>query len=125
MKQLLHLFQDDYLHLEEHDKEGLESSRKETAKYCIEANKIMPCDGKEVRLSCRQYQLNLTKYFTKKGCWENIGADVYCGQDLILHINRNYGCFWHYWIMEHPKTGHDYLLCGEDYQGLRAVPKIL
>ncbi len=116
MKDYIHLFQDDSLHLEEHDQETLELQRKETARFCIESNKI-----EATKISCQQYQICLTKYFTKKGCWEHIGADIYHDQDLILHINRNYGCFWHYWIMEHPKTGHDYLLCGEDYQGYNVI----
>jgi hypothetical protein len=34
---------------------------------------------------------------------------------VIADVKRNLGFFWHRWV-EHP-NGHEYLLCGEDYQG--------
>jgi hypothetical protein len=38
---------------------------------------------------------------------------------VIAAVKRNYGIFWHAWA-EHP-NGHEYLLCGEDYQGYSIV----
>ncbi|HXA46743.1 MAG TPA: hypothetical protein VNW52_03865 [Burkholderiaceae bacterium] len=38
---------------------------------------------------------------------------------VIADIKRNYGIFWHAWVV-HP-NGHEYLLCGEDYQGYNVI----
>jgi predicted protein tyrosine phosphatase len=37
---------------------------------------------------------------------------------LIADIKRNYGMFWHRWVVQ---DAHEYLLCGEDYQGYNVV----
>jgi predicted protein tyrosine phosphatase len=37
---------------------------------------------------------------------------------LIADIKRNYGMFWHRWVVQ---DAHEYLLCGEDYQGYNVI----
>jgi hypothetical protein len=39
----------------------------------------------------------------------------------LAEIRRNYYTFWHFLYENHPADGNDYLLCGEDYQGLTLV----
>lgn len=39
----------------------------------------------------------------------------------IADIRRNYPSFWFVWIEVHPRTGHDYLLCGKDYWGSYSI----
>ena len=42
---------------------------------------------------------------------------VVTGDDgTIAAVNRNYSSFWYCFIENHATTGHDYLLCGDDYQ---------
>lgn len=38
---------------------------------------------------------------------------------LLSVVERNYSAFWHCWVL-HP-DGHEYLLCGEDYQGYSVI----
>jgi len=40
----------------------------------------------------------------------------------VLHtVERNYPTFWYLFVEDHKVTGHDYLLCGEDYQGYTVI----
>ena len=63
-----------------------------------------------------KYKLSIVKFKTKKGFWDYSQGSVYKGDELITIVQRNYGSFWFAWIENHA-NGHDYLLCGEDYQG--------
>jgi hypothetical protein len=38
---------------------------------------------------------------------------------VVTDVLRNYGHFWYTWLL-HP-NGHEYLLCGEDYQGYSVI----
>lgn len=62
----------------------------------------------------------LSTYFTKEGCWRYSRGEVYEGDRLIADVKRNYHAFPHSWIEGH-KNGHDYLICGEDYQGQTVI----
>jgi hypothetical protein len=63
-----------------------------------------------------KYRLVIGSYTTKKGCWNYSMGTVYEGDRLIKKIKRNYSAFPFAWVEGHP-NGHDYLICGEDYQG--------
>lgn len=67
-----------------------------------------------------KYQLTVDSYGTKPGCWNYSRGRVYAGEKLIADVKRNYSHFPFAWAEAHP-NGHDYLLCGEDYQGQTVV----
>jgi len=67
-----------------------------------------------------KYRLVITSYGTKKGCWNYSRGRVYVGEKLIADVKRNYSSFEWAFAEGHP-NGHDYLLCGEDYQGQTVV----
>ena len=65
-----------------------------------------------------KYSLLIKKYKTEEGAWQFSRGVI---QDkktekLIADVKRNYSAFPFGWIENHP-DGHDYLFCGEDYQG--------
>jgi hypothetical protein len=64
-----------------------------------------------------KYRLVIASYPTRKGCWDYTQGLVYrVGADKpIFEVRRNYASFPYSWI-DHP-NGHQYLVCGEDYQG--------
>ncbi|MBN1910135.1 MAG: hypothetical protein JW818_10380 [Pirellulales bacterium] len=69
----------------------------------------------------RRYELTTTAYTAGPSTWgfsRGIVVDPTTGE-TIADIHRNYGAFWHAWVM-HP-NGNEYLLCGEDYQGQTIV----
>jgi hypothetical protein len=65
-----------------------------------------------------RYRLTVTPYETKKGSWSYTRGEVYRVSDGVKvgDVKRNYGCFPYCWMEDHV-DGHDYLICGEDYQG--------
>jgi hypothetical protein len=69
----------------------------------------------------RAYRLTLDYYSTGPNTWEYSRGRVSTTQDdrIIADIKRNYGLFWYSWITH--GNGHEYLVCGEDYQGQTIV----
>jgi hypothetical protein len=67
-----------------------------------------------------KYKLVTTSYATKPGCWDYKRGQVYAGEKLVADVKRNYASFPFAWAEGH-KNGHDYLLCGEDYQGYTVI----
>jgi hypothetical protein len=64
-----------------------------------------------------KYKLSISNYTTKKGCWNySRGIVKNKNGDIIADVKRNYHQFPFCWVEDHP-NGHDYLICGEDYQG--------
>jgi len=65
-----------------------------------------------------KYKLVVTPYNQGKGYWSYSQGDVYVqGSDKpLFSVKRNYSHFPFAWIENHP-DGHDYMICGEDYQG--------
>jgi hypothetical protein len=64
-----------------------------------------------------KYELEISKYKTRKGCWNYSKGVVYKDKKKPIEIvKRNYHHFPFEWVESHP-NGHDYLICGEDYQG--------
>jgi hypothetical protein len=67
-----------------------------------------------------KYELTITQYKSEEKAWKYTLGTVYSvisGQkQVIAEIQRNYHTFPYCFIEDHP-NGHDYLICGEDYQG--------
>lgn len=63
-----------------------------------------------------QYRLVLTEHETRRGCWAYTKGKVFKGDQLLFEVCRNYSHFPYLFVEGHP-NGHDYLVCGEDYQG--------
>lgn len=64
----------------------------------------------------KKYKLIVTTFKTKTGCWGYSKGIVYKDDQIICEIKRNFESFPFLFIENH-KNGHDYLICGEDYQG--------
>jgi len=76
-----------------------------------------------------KYRLVVTTYTTRPGAWDGTlgvvsrvpDGSTATGLDTeIARVKRNYHSFQHTWIENHP-NGHDYLVCGEDYQGQTVI----
>lgn len=71
--------------------------------------------------SSGKYKLVVTPYQTTSGGWDYTQGCVYDSDgNQIAEVRRNYGVFPHSFIENHP-NGHDYLLCGENYQGQTVI----
>jgi hypothetical protein len=68
-----------------------------------------------------KYRLVITRHLTKSDCCNYSRGRVYEYDRLIADVHRNYYSFPFAWVEEHPNTGYDYLLCGEDYQGYTVI----
>jgi hypothetical protein len=64
-----------------------------------------------------KYRIVIAPYATKKDCWNfSQGLVFRVGSDKpLFEVQRNYCSFPYSWI-DHPNS-HQYLVCGEDYQG--------
>lgn len=69
-----------------------------------------------------QYRLVVTSQETSPGAWRYTKGTVYwvASGTPVATICRNYSAFPFSWVENHP-DGHDYLVCGEDYQGQTVV----
>lgn len=69
-----------------------------------------------------KYKLLIRNYKTKDGCWNYSRGTVFKISDNaeIADVKRNYSSFDYLFIENHP-NGHDYLVCGEDYQGQTVI----
>ncbi|MAH47665.1 hypothetical protein CMI37_17730 [Candidatus Pacearchaeota archaeon] len=65
-----------------------------------------------------RYKLVVSIYSTKKGCWNYSRGQVYrtADDEQVADVKRNYSQF-PFLFMEDHLDGHDYLICGEHYQG--------
>ena len=63
-----------------------------------------------------KYTLHISLSKKNETHWQFSMARVEDGEKNISVIHRNYPSFPFAWIEGHP-DGHDYLICGEDYQG--------
>jgi hypothetical protein len=91
------------------------------AEYFTANGATATCREVEVSPSGK-YRLEISWYDTKPGAWDvTLGAVFRDGIDEpIAEIYRNYSSFPFLFIEEHP-NGHDYLVCGEDYQGQTVI----
>lgn len=62
-----------------------------------------------------KYKLQIHDIRTKPGFFSFTVGRVYSDDKLMFEIRRNYSHFAHVWLV---KDGHQYLITGEDYQGL-------
>lgn len=69
-----------------------------------------------------KYKLVTARFTTKPGAWDYSQGKVFrVGSDTpIAIIQRNYGAFPFAWVEQHA-NGHDYLVCGEHYQGQTVI----
>lgn len=77
--------------------------------------------GESYEYKTDRYRLVITPIKTKEGCWNYTNAKVYQRKkdgpdEQIAVVRRNYSAFPFEWVEKHP-NGHEYLVCGEDYQG--------
>lgn len=102
--------------------EELKAYRKyEKDQYFIEANEDVS-SRKTTISSSGKYSLTVSSFKTKPGSWNYSQGKVYATEsdNPIAIVNRNYGHFPFLFIENHP-NGHDYLICGEDYQGQTVI----
>ena len=68
-----------------------------------------------------RYYVTTESIPTKPGAWSHTRARIYRADatesEPFIEFTRNYSSMWMTWIENHPVTGNDYLLTGEDYQG--------
>ena len=86
-------------------------------KFFVEENRV--AERQETYESpSGKYKLVVDSYFTREGSWSYTCGRLYSqdGETPIAEVKRNYGSFPYMWMEGHP-DGHDYLICGEDYQG--------
>lgn len=69
-----------------------------------------------------QYRLEITIHTTGKNTWQYSKGKVYRVSDnsLITEVCRNYSSFPYAWVENHI-NGHNYLLCGKNYQGQTVI----
>lgn len=68
-----------------------------------------------------KYSLTVESIPSRPGCWNVTRGTVRAadGREIAV-VERNYSSFPQCWIEGHP-DGHDYLVCGADYQGQTLV----
>lgn len=67
-----------------------------------------------------KYRLEVVPYKTGKNTWNYTCGVIFQGKRKITEVRRNYSRFPFAFVENHP-NGHDYLICGEDYQGQTIV----
>lgn len=71
-----------------------------------------------------KYILKTAPYRTRGVCWDFNLGEVFEEKNSkirkIAEVKRNYHDFWFEWVLNHP-DGHDYLVCGKDYQGVTVI----
>ena len=77
-------------------------------------------ESKEHLSPAGKYRLVVTTYQTGEGYWNYTQGKVYRGEKCLAEVRRNYHQFPFTFIEGH-KNGHDYLVCGEDYQGQTVI----
>mgnify|MGYP001569417643 CR=1 FL=1 len=86
--------------------------------YFIEENKV---DTKSFYSESKKYRIEISQYKTKEGCWNYSGAEIFNEKsEKIETVYRNHASFYYTFIEDHG-NGHDYILCGENYQGQTVI----
>lgn len=69
-----------------------------------------------------KYVLQVSSRATKPGCWNYTTGEVTRAGtgEAIATVDRNYSSFPYAWVEGHP-NGHDYLVCGANYQGQTVI----
>ncbi|WP_437978307.1 hypothetical protein WMF11_17820 [Sorangium sp. So ce295] len=76
----------------------------------------------EISSPAGKYRLVVSSFSTGSGSWDYAQGEVYRtgSTDPVAVVQRNYGSFPFLFVEGHA-NGHDYLVCGEDYQGQTVV----
>src|SRR5277367_6210361 len=67
-----------------------------------------------------RYKLMVESYSTGERSWNYTRGLFYRDGELIADVKRNYSSFPFCWLEGHP-SGHDYVICSEDYQGVSVI----
>lgn len=68
-----------------------------------------------------KYKIRITPFFFKlERYWSYTFGEIFAGKQEIATVLRDYSSFPLCWCEGHP-DGHDYLVCGEDYQGQTVI----
>lgn len=69
-----------------------------------------------------RYRLDVTRFSTGPNTWAYSRGRVFGAdhESPLAVVDRNFGSFPFSWCEGHP-SGHDYLVCGEDYQGQTVI----
>lgn len=91
------------------------------ASFFAPENANLDC-RREHLLPSGKYKLVTTPFSTTNGGWNYTQGLVYTiGSDKpIAEVQRNYSSFPYLFIEDHP-NGHDFLVCGADYQGQTVI----
>jgi hypothetical protein len=96
---------------------GEENSGMKNSDFFVAEN-LIPDSLEEHFSPSRKYKLTLVNYKTLPEYGDYSLAKIYLDQNEreLFEVKRNYGHFPFCFVEKHP-AGHDYLICGEDYQG--------
>jgi hypothetical protein len=96
---------------------GEESSGMNNIDFFIAEN-LIPDSLEEHFSPSRKYKLTVVNYKTLPERGDYSLAKIYLDQNEreLFEVKRNYGHFPFCFVEKHP-AGHDYLICGENYQG--------
>jgi hypothetical protein len=95
-----------------------QENRREVESFFVDRNHDPAEDEEHISPSGR-YRLRVQTYCTKPESWRFSRGLLCAGDKLIADVKRNYDCFFFGWAENW--NGHDYLLCGEDYQGQTVI----
>ena len=89
--------------------------------YFIEENRKPNCRSEHTSPSGR-YKLVVDSYSTKKGSWSYTRGRLFTqdSDEPVGDVMRNYSAFPFAWAENHD-DGHDYIICGKDYQGQTVI----
>lgn len=80
----------------------------------------MTTQDKIVTSASGKYSLSIKSVETRPGCWNHTVGTIKRGNKTVAIIERNYHSFPYLFVEDHP-DGHDYLICGRDYQGQTVI----
>lgn len=86
---------------------------------CRDENRTA-CPSEMLTSPSGRYQLAVTLHSTSPGSWSYAKGKVLRDGLLLTEVCRNYSSFPFTWVEGHP-NGHDYLICGADYQGQTVI----
>lgn len=100
--------------------EKYEKNRRSTEEFFRDTSLVPDQKNGTITLPEGNYRLLRPSYATKPGCWSFTRGIIVRNSDdrVVADVKRNYSSFWHAWFK---RSGREYLLCGEDYQGYSCV----
>lgn len=88
--------------------------------FFVPENRVAGCCDASHSSASGRHKLDVISFRTKEGCFDYTQGSIYDGEKLVGVVQRNYSSFPFCWVEGHP-NGHDYLICGEDYQGQTVI----